>query len=399
MASEIDDNCINVYNKNFPKTPIIKDIRDNWEKLPKFDMLCGGFPCQPFSKAGKQDGFNDKSRGDLFSVIIKILNNHPECKFIILENVRNLSDKTENWDIIQKSLGKLNFYVTEKPLILSPNQFGVPQMRERVYILGIRKDIRDIKKLTNGFIHLEELGLQEIQSVYNSKFTIKDIEKVLEKQIDDKYYLSWEKKQILDIWEEFRKGTNFAHSSCPIWLDYMGINLNDNEYENTYFYQRNENVKKRIVELPEWKRKIVLKNRQFYLSNKRFIDEWVDKYNMLDKISTYKKFEWYCGEKYKSLKEVIIQFRHSGIRTKKPIFFPTLVAINNTPIIWDNFIEKYRYITPREAANLQSFDKNFIFSNIDSVTYRQLGNAVNVKIIKFLAKKLLNFALEDWKEK
>jgi len=53
----------------------------------------------------------------------------------------------------------------------------------------------------------------------------------------------------------------------------MGINLNDNEYENTYFYQRNENVKKRIVELPEWKRKIVLKNRQFYLSNKRFIDE------------------------------------------------------------------------------------------------------------------------------
>lgn len=81
------------------------------------------------------------------------LDGHPEVKFIILENVRNLADKTENWDIITTELTKRNFYITETPIILSPSDFGIPQIRERVYILGIRRDIRNQQILTNGFIH------------------------------------------------------------------------------------------------------------------------------------------------------------------------------------------------------------------------------------------------------
>ena len=119
---------------------------------------------------------------------------------------------------------------------------------------------------------------------------------------------------------------------------------------------------------------------------------------MLYKNSIYKKFEWNCGTDCKYLKDTIIQFRHSGIRAKRPTYFPTLVAINNTPIIWDKVKQKYRKITPREAANLQSFKKSFKFGKSDEQTYKQLGNAVNVKIIKILAKKLIGFAKNNWED-
>lgn len=79
------------------------------ETIAPFDVLCAGFPCQPFSKAGAQKGFKDKTRGNLFYTIMDILDGHPEAKFIILENVRNLADKTENWDIITSELMRRNF--------------------------------------------------------------------------------------------------------------------------------------------------------------------------------------------------------------------------------------------------------------------------------------------------
>ena len=78
----------------------------------------------------------------------------------------------------------------------------------------------------------------------------------------------------------------------------------------------------------------------------------------------------------------------SGVRVKRPNYFPSLVAMSNTPIIWDKKRNLYRYITPKEAAKLQSFDENYKFSEIDSVTYRQLGNSVNVKLIEIFAKEL-----------
>ena len=98
MAAEINEECVKTYTLNF--TTIEKEIRRDVRKIdPKsiasFDVLCAGFPCQPFSKAGQQQGFNDKTRGNLFYKIMDILDAHPEVKFVILENVRNLADKNE----------------------------------------------------------------------------------------------------------------------------------------------------------------------------------------------------------------------------------------------------------------------------------------------------------------
>jgi len=97
----------------------------------------------------------------LFFRIIEILKLHPECKFILLENVRNLADQEMFWSVIQTKLRELNFYITLDPIILSPDDFGIPQNRERVYILGIKKTLRDPEKLRNGWIHTEDLYLEE----------------------------------------------------------------------------------------------------------------------------------------------------------------------------------------------------------------------------------------------
>lgn len=396
MASEIDKDCIDVYKRNFPETKVIGDIKLNWKNLPNFDMLCGGFPCQPFSKAGKQKGFEDENRGNLFYVLMDILDQHEECKFILLENVSNLGTGKDKqwWTKIQEELGKRNFYVTDIPIVLSPCQFGIPQIRDRVYIMGIRRDVKDDKKLTNHYIHIEDLGFDNLKRPINS-LEMGSAWKVLnnETDIDKKYFLSKEQTEILNIWDEFRKGVKFETIGVPIWLEYFGVKKDDNTFYSTPDYQG-----VLYKNLPEWKKRFVDKNRKFYIKHKTFIDKWVDKYNMLSRNSIYKKFEWNCGRDCKSLKDTIIQFRHSGIRAKRPTYFPTLVAINNTPIIWDKKRKKYRKITPREAANLQSFRDDFVFGENDEKTYKQLGNAVNVDIINIIAEKLISFAIKDWKK-
>lgn len=384
-ASEIDPNCQNTYKLNFPNTKIVGDINEYFDKLPEFDLLCGGFPCQPFSKAGKQEGFEDKARGNLFYKIMDILKLHPECKFVILENVKNLADNSQNWNIIQEELKKLNFYVTDKPIILSPHQFGIPQIRERVYILGIRKDIRDINKLPNGYIHLEDLGeLFDMDDVCKDG----DAFKILEKNVDDAFLISDTQNKILEMWMEFKTITKFESLGVPVWVEYFGYNLNDKEYSEFIDHKG-----KKISEMPKWKKRFVEKNREFYKKYKQEIDEWIGKYDVLSLPLGMKKLEWNCGVN-KDLKQTIIQFRQSGVRIKKNNYFPALVAINNTPIIYDIEKNKYRKITPRETANLQSFGKEFNLDN-NPYIYKQLGNAVNVEIIKILAERLFSLSVKE----
>ena len=119
---------------------------------------------------------------------------------------------------------------------------------------------------------------------------------------------------------------------------------------------------------------------------------------MMNKSKLFKKFEWNCGEDCNDIKESIIQIRQSGIRAKRPTYFPSLVAIVNTPIIWDENIQRYRHITPREAANLQNFDRRYKFIGTDKEIYKQLGNSVNVKVLKRISKNLFKLGEEGWDE-
>ena len=384
-ASEIDQYCVNTYKKNFPDTKVVGDINKHFNKLPKFDILCGGFPCQPFSKAGKQEGFQDKHRGNLFYRLMEILKLHPECKFVLLENVKNLADNNQNWDKIQEALKEQNFYVTDLPIILSPHQFGIPQIRERVYILGIRKDIRDITKLPNGSIHLEDLG-----ELFNEDDICKadDAKKILCHGVDRSYVISQRQKEALSMWMEFKEGTNYETLGVPVWVEYFGYKMSDKEFA-TFVDHKGQTVQ----QMDEWKKRFVLKNRSFYKKHKSFIDQWIKKYDVLHLPLLFKKLEWNCGDN-RDIKNTIIQFRQSGIRIKRLNYFPALVAINNTPVVFDPEIDDFRRITPREAANLQSFKPDYNLDD-DPQIYKQLGNAVNVEIIRRLAEKLFNFAKEE----
>lgn len=387
MAAEIDPDCIETYKANY-----VVEGKRIWgdvnlidpKDIPPFDMLCAGFPCQPFSKAGLQKGFEDEGRGNLFFSIMKILDEHPEVKFVFLENVRNLADKSQNWEIITKELQKRDFYITEEPLILSPTDFGLPQIRERVYILGINKRIKNDDILNNGCIHIDDLQLD------------KDFKKcktdaaweVLEKDVPREYWVSEEEQEVILAWEEFRINTKLGVVGFPIWISAFGLGISDEDaYKRSVHYNQS----------PGWKQLYFDRNRELYLNNKDFIDVWVKKYDMQSKIKLYQKFEWNCGTDVVDIRNAIIQIRQSGIRVKRPTFFPSLVAMVNTPIIWDASCGHFRRITEREAANLQNFNRGFKFVKKGRTAYAQLGNAVNVKVLKILTKKLFRLAESGWR--
>lgn len=359
FASEIDPNAIEVYRNNYGINSGI-NIRDvKTEDIPDHDVLCAGFPCQTFSKAGKRLGFMDKIRGTLFFEVARILQaKHP--KFIILENVRNLAshDGGMTYRTICETLQGIGYRIPKDPLILSPHQFGVPHIRERIFIPGIY-DPKNAKKPLN--------------IVFDNLMSKKDnsIDDVLDGCEGDPYCaVTPHVIRVLTAWDEFYHGIDVKTIGFPVWSKYF-------------------NSEKIDADLPQWKKDFILKNQALYKRNKKFIRSWLKKWNYLrDFTPTESKFEWQCGEAISSIWDGVIQIRPSGVRVKKPEAFQALVALVQTPIIG-----KYkRKITVREAARLQSFPESFIPDPHPAKAYKQLGNSVNVLVVEKVFEKLLEEA-------
>lgn len=358
LASDIDKAAIEVYRNNYgvDSNVNIRDIKN--EDVPNHDVLCAGFPCQAFSKAGKQQGFLDPTRGTLFFEVARILEaKHP--KYIMLENVRNLvtHDNGNTYRIIRNTLKGLGYRLTDKPLILSPYQFGVPQVRERIYIPGVY-DPKNIDKPIE--INFKKL----LEKKDNSIYSILD-----ENENSKEYQLNKHTLDVLECWDEFYQGINIKIIGFPVWAD--------------YFKTKDINP-----EFPKWKQEFINKNQNLYKYNKDFIDKWLKKWNNLEDFTpTERKFEWQCGKSIKTLWEGIIQIRPSGVRVKKPDNFQALVALVQTPIIG-----KYkRKLSVREAARLQSFPDSFIPDSSKQQAYKQLGNSVNVKVLIEIFKELQKY--------
>ena len=139
FSSEWDKFCKMSYTLNFKETPHGDITKIDEKDIPKFDILCAGFPCQPFSISGNQKGFGD-TRGTLFFDIARIVKYH-KPKVILLENVKNL--KAHNggatFNVISTVLKNLNYNIYYK--VLNAKNFGLPQNRERIAIVCIREDI------------------------------------------------------------------------------------------------------------------------------------------------------------------------------------------------------------------------------------------------------------------
>ena len=144
FASDWNKFAQKTYLANFQIQPHGDITKVNEKDIPKFDLLTGGFPCQPFSIAGKREGFKHPTQGTLFYDIYRILKYH-RPKAFILENVKNLKfhDKGRTINMIFKSLNSLDYYVYAK--VLNSNDYGVPQIRRRIFIVGFDKNRYDSK--------------------------------------------------------------------------------------------------------------------------------------------------------------------------------------------------------------------------------------------------------------
>lgn len=179
LSSEIDKHAKLVYELNHGDTPVGDITKINEKDIPRHDIICGGFPCQAFSISGKQLGFED-TRGTLFFDIARIAKEH-NPKLLLLENVKNFAkhDGGRTLGTIKKTLEDIGYSVFYD--VLNASYFGVPQSRERIYILAFRNDLNvsnfEFPKSNGVDIRLSEL-LDKNEDIDLDKYRIdrEDIE-------------------------------------------------------------------------------------------------------------------------------------------------------------------------------------------------------------------------------
>ncbi|MBF2056770.1 MAG: DNA (cytosine-5-)-methyltransferase [Cyanobacterium sp. T60_A2020_053] len=139
FASEWDKNCQKIYQENYGILPAGDITKIPAHNIPNHDILCAGFPCQAFSISGKKLGFED-TRGTLFFDVVRIASYH-QPQILILENVKNFAthDQGNTLKVVKNSLQEIGYNVFEK--VLNSSYFGVPQKRERIYIIAFRNDL------------------------------------------------------------------------------------------------------------------------------------------------------------------------------------------------------------------------------------------------------------------
>lgn len=393
FASEIDESLRYVYQKNFGLMPQGNIRKLQVSDIPNHEILCAGFPCQPFSKAGEQQGLDCPRWGDLFEHVRKILHHH-KPRYFILENVSNLSrhDQGKTWQKMKVALEKEGYLVDSHRL--SPHRFGIPQVRERLYIIGSRSGL-------NGFSWPKEKP-----NVPTS------ILSALQKDPPNARPLSEQVIECLEVWQKFiqRFPENIELPSFPIWSMEFGATypfetttphatgLRDLcAYRGSHGQKLSELLpqdrlntlpsyaRTREAHFPRWKIMFIKQNRDLYKEHKSWIDRWMSE--ILKFPPSLQKLEWNCKGEVRDIWRYVIQFRASGVRVKRPTSSPSLVAMTTTqvPIIaWEK-----RYMTPRECANLQSLSKLQCLPESSTRAFKALGNAVNADIIELIARSLL----------
>lgn len=175
-ANDFDKNAVKTYKNNIGSNIIEGDITKLYKDIPQSDVLIGGFPCQPFSMMGKQQGFNDE-RGTLFFTIQQIIELHQhKPKILVLENVRNLlsHDHGNTFKRMKKILNDLGYIVHAK--VLDTKEFDLPQTRRRVFVVAFLKAVFG-----------DQANDYQYPQGYKLQTTVFDI---LDKSVDKKYFIS-----------------------------------------------------------------------------------------------------------------------------------------------------------------------------------------------------------------
>lgn len=391
FTSEIKPYAINVLKQNHPGEEIHGDItRIEAKDVPDFDFLLAGFPCQAFSSAGKRLGFED-TRGTLFFDVARILKAKQPYGFV-LENVEGLvnhnrinkNDKIgKTLSTILQTLDDLDYQVSWR--VLNAKDFGVPQDRNRIYIVGTKKAKPDLEKFEQKRRPLETI-LEHGMPVSNSAFVKLILEhysidelcgkSVKDKRGGDNNIHSWDieykgsvsedQKKLLNIMLKERRKKKWAEELGIDWMDGMPLTK---EQIQTFYNSPDldamlfDLVKKGYLKLEHPKKKV---------GNTRVQDTTLPKgYNIV------------AGK---------MSFEISKILDPKGIA-PTLVAMDMQHLfVVDG--KGLRTLTLREGLRLFGYPDTYKFETTIEDGYDLLGNTVVVPVIKEVAGRVLDIYCE-----
>lgn len=388
MTSEIKPAAIKVLRQNHPQEFLCGDVTQiPSEQIPDFDILCAGFPCQAFSYAGKRKGFED-TRGTLFFEVARILRDK-RPKGFILENVEGLvtHDNGKTFQVILQTLNSLHYKVSYR--VLNSKDFGVPQERKRIYIIGTKTQKADLEKFDVLHNSVETI-LEQGQPLSNTRFVNNLLrfypaatlqgKKIKDKRGGEDNIHSWdlelkghitsEQKDLLNCILHERRKHKWAEIYGIEWMDGMPLTID----MIRQFYDvpnleamLNDLVKKGYL-VYEHPKKVVLNQSATGVVRSRERDASLPMgYNIV------------AGK---------LSFEVSEILDPKG-YAPTLVAMDMHRIhVIDG--EGIRQLTLTEGKRLFGYPDSHKLEVSIKEGYDLLGNTVVVPVIKAVATRLLN---------
>jgi len=383
FACEIDKYARQTYLANFTPNQMYTDLTaEEWDKPEQYaDLFIGGIPCQAFSLAGKRLGELDK-RGLLFYDFYRYVKNQ-QPKVFIIENVKGLlSDNNgitfQNWcALLGRSMNThINMFNNDDSLlynlhfkVLNSKDFGVPQNRERVFLIGIRNDLPNTFRFPIG----ERL-----------KIRLKDI---LESEVDEKYYLS--DQSIENLMEHKKRNDEAGNGFGVKFNEYDGIcstvkiggsGKDDLVIEPYCVAMRGRNPKNPSD------RTTGANTEQRLEPNSQGITNTITSVQK-DNLIVVPEFEiadYRSDEGLRIRSNGLAPCINSSIREAE---WNPNIGTRNAPITSNG--QRIRRLTPLECMRLQGYPDSYIKPCSDSQTYKQAGNSITVNVMKAIIKNLI----------
>jgi len=347
FAGDIDRHVKDAYFANHDLDPHDwhDDVTDFSAKKykGKVDLLVGGSPCQSFSMAGKRAGLDD-TRGTLFYDFVRVIK-ESNPKIFVFENVRGLlnHDKGNTWAVMKIVFDGLANYSWSFKILNSVN-YGVPQSRNRLFVVGIRKRILGVRNANKPFLFPQPIELN------------KSMQDFLEDHIDSSYYMG-------------EKGVKFVTKIKNQQKHYTQINgeialcqkaNQQTNWHGDFIFEEVENK----LNFDEFIFGVKQVEKKYYLS------ETVKKYVLSSGTKNYKAAPGTDPEIARTLLQSMHKMHRSGV---------------------DNYVShkgRLRRLTPRECLRLMGFRDSFKIAISDTQTYRQAGNSIVVDVLIALLKQI-----------